>query len=188
LVQGVVEEERVEMVPLEPRCGPFQIAGGSVLHEQSVTGEREGEPVPFPRQEETRILTHRLRRRKGSRGMLRGELRPDQFHVLVRKVSIRLQQGFESCLRRLRTRRGHRVTLSRASSQLAVGGLTMAFRSWSSGIEVDPGRNIAALSSSMTARSSATTASAETFAASSIGIAIPAIDAPRAIPFPPARP
>src|SRR5213596_2981593 len=69
LVHDVVEEERVEVVPLEPRCGPFQIAGWSVPHEQSVTGEREGEPVPFPRQEETRILTHRLRRRKGSRGM-----------------------------------------------------------------------------------------------------------------------
>src|SRR5439155_15455435 len=122
LVHDVVEEERVEMVPLEPRCGPFQIAGGSVPHEQSVTGEREGEPVPFPRQEETRILTHRLRRRKGSRGMLRGELRPDQFHVLVRKVSIRLQQGFESCLRRLPTRRGERVTLPapRANSRSAV--------------------------------------------------------------------
>ncbi len=49
-------------------------------------------------------------------------------------------------------------------------------------------RNIAALSSSMTARSSATTASAETFAASSIGFAIPAIVAPRAIPFAASRP
>ena len=59
----------------------------------------------------------------------------------------------------------------------------MTRRSWSCSIEVDPVRNIAAFSSSITARSSVTTASAETFAASSIGFAMPAIVAPRAIPF-----
>ena len=87
------------MVPLEPGGRPLQILGGSLAREQSVAGESEGEPVPFPGQEETRILTHRLRRREGSLGMFRGELGPDRFHVRVGKVSIRLQQGFESCLR-----------------------------------------------------------------------------------------
>src|SRR5437867_4183875 len=51
-----------------------------------------------------------------------------------------------------------------------------------------PTRNIAALSSSITARSSSTTAPAPTFAASSIGFAIPAALAPRAMAFATSRP
>src|SRR6058998_4160173 len=51
---------------------------------------------------------------------------------------------------------------SPASSQLAVGGLTMTERSCNASIEVEPVRNIAAFNSSTTARSSWTAASADT--------------------------
>src|SRR5439155_14462542 len=121
LVQNDIEEERVELVPLETGRGPLQVARRSLAGQESVPGDGKGEAISLPRQEEAGVPPHRLRGRKGTLRMLGGELVPGRLHLGLRGLSVRPEERVEAGLRRLRFRGRHPVTLlaPRASSRLA---------------------------------------------------------------------
>src|SRR2546428_2731560 len=173
------------MVQFEPSRG----AGGHLevrpSREALVREARDRIPVPLAGGENRAGGGQRLRGRMlpvPPRHLVRVE---ECLDFPVRADTVRLERRHEG---RLLRRPGGDALHVAASNQSAVGRVTMAPCVARSLSVFDPVRNIAARSSSMTARSSPTTAFAETLAASSIGFAIPAAAAPRAIPFATSRP
>src|SRR3989475_6009966 len=112
LVHDVVEEERVQMVPFEPRRRPFEAGGRWLPGQQLISGEGEGVPVSLPGGEESRVVTHRPAGRERTGRMFRRELLPDRLDVRVRSGAGRVQEGFESVLRRRGREGRHRSRLS----------------------------------------------------------------------------
>src|SRR2546428_1049995 len=112
LVNDVVQEQGVQMVPFEPRRGTLEAAGRCLSRQELISGGGGGVPIPLSRREESRVVPHRPARWECTDRMFRCELLPNRLDVGIRSVAVWFQEGFESVLRRRGRKGRHRSRLS----------------------------------------------------------------------------
>ena len=95
LIHDVVQEQGVQVVPLDPRGRPLEIPGRRLARQEFEAGEGEGVSIPLARREEARVLPHRPRRRIAAGGMLAGVLVPEGSDVRVRRRPVRGEERLE---------------------------------------------------------------------------------------------